>query len=160
MRLSITLSCVLTAIGAINTDKVSRESRGAAFNNIISNYFTTDPFFKAKQKARLHLPSSKNRPSSSSTINKNAKQVISSIKHFKWWLKSNLSSGPNVFHYSSTGQCRPPQNAAGPSYPDSAKARSRTWFQVSNLQLSRAENISSGLVIIGQPSGEGESQPS
>ena len=61
MRLTLTLSCVLTAIGAINTDRVSRESRGAAFNNIISNYFTTDPFFKAKQKARIHLPSSKNK---------------------------------------------------------------------------------------------------
>ena len=79
MRLTLTLSCVLTAIGAINTDRVSRESRGAAFNNIISNYFTTDPFFKAKQKARIHLPSSKNKnllnPSLAKTINDNAKQV-------------------------------------------------------------------------------------
>ena len=87
MRLTVTLSCVLTAIGAINTDRVSRESRGAAFNNIISNYFTTDPFFKAKQKARLHLPPSKNRPPSSSTVNKNAKQVIPSLKQFKWLIK-------------------------------------------------------------------------
>ena len=87
MMLTVTLSCVFTAIGAINTDRVSRESRGAAFNNIISNYFTTDPFFKAKQKARLHLPSSKNHPSSSSTINDNAKQVIFSFKKFKWSIK-------------------------------------------------------------------------
>ena len=50
------LGCVLTALSAI-ADSAKVEQRGPAFTNIISNYFTTDPFFKAKQKARLHLPS-------------------------------------------------------------------------------------------------------
>ena len=41
---------------AIDTDKLGRVKRKSAFTNIISNYFTTDPFFKAKQKPRIHLP--------------------------------------------------------------------------------------------------------
>ena len=49
--LSLALASLATVLGA-------RQQRGAAFNNIISNYFTTDPFFQAKQKARLHLPKS------------------------------------------------------------------------------------------------------
>ena len=49
------LGCVLTVLSAI-VDSASVDQRGPAFTNIISNYFTTDPFFKAKQKARLHLP--------------------------------------------------------------------------------------------------------
>ena len=124
MRLTVTLSCVITAIGAINTDRVSRESRGAAFNNIISNYFTTDPFFKAKQKTRLHLPSSKNRHSSSSTINENAKQVIFTLKKIQVADKI-IFSGPHVFHYPCTSQCRPSQDEPGASYQDPAKARTR-----------------------------------
>ena len=48
---SLALASLATVLGA-------RQQRGAAFNNIISNYFTTDPFFQAKQKARLHLPKS------------------------------------------------------------------------------------------------------
>ena len=117
MRLTLTLSCVLTAIGAINTDRVSRESRGAAFNNIISNYFTTDPFFKAKQKARIHLPSSKNKnllnPSSAKTINDNAKQVKTVKKFLVDKPISKYFSGPNVFHYSGTLPPCTPQNEAG-----------------------------------------------
>ena len=52
----LVVGCVLTALSAI-ADSARVEERGPAFTNIISNYFTTDPFFKAKQKARLHLPS-------------------------------------------------------------------------------------------------------
>ena len=48
------LGCALAAISAIS---VPVSARSPAFTNIISNYFSTDPFFKAKQKARLHLPS-------------------------------------------------------------------------------------------------------
>ena len=48
--------CVLTVLSAIVDSRLSVDQRGPAFTNIISNYFTTDPFFKAKQKARLHLP--------------------------------------------------------------------------------------------------------
>ena len=53
--LSLALASLATVLGA-------RQQRGAAFNNIISNYFTTDPFFQAKQKARLHLPKSTKSP--------------------------------------------------------------------------------------------------
>ena len=47
---------VLTLSCAIDTDQNGRVKRKSAFTNIISNYFTTDPFFKAKQKPRIHLP--------------------------------------------------------------------------------------------------------
>ena len=53
---------LVSVVGAINTEVASQKARGSAFNNIISNYFTTDPFFKAKQKLRLHLPSSRVKP--------------------------------------------------------------------------------------------------
>ena len=50
MYSALTLTC------AIDTQKMGRVKRKTAFTNIISNYFTTDPFFKAKQKPRIHLP--------------------------------------------------------------------------------------------------------
>ena len=56
----ILLLCLLTAATPLQAASVpgpkKSVDRSAAFTNIISNYFTTDPFFKAKQKARLHLP--------------------------------------------------------------------------------------------------------
>ena len=56
MTPTLQLGCVLTVLSAIVVSSARVEQRGPAFTNIISNYFTTDPFFKAKQKARLHLP--------------------------------------------------------------------------------------------------------
>lgn len=68
---TVTLSCLLSlAAGAIKTNNAPSSSRGAAFNNIISNYFTTDPFFKAKQ--RLHLPPSQSK--NNKLLPPNAKQ--------------------------------------------------------------------------------------
>ena len=67
MSLILLLCCLLTAATPLKSASVpvAKKSvdRSAAFTNIISNYFTTDPFFKAKQKARLHLPPSGRVPS-------------------------------------------------------------------------------------------------
>jgi len=57
MKIKLLIVCsALTLTCAIDTDKNGRVKRKSAFTNIISNYFTTDPFFKAKQKPRIHLP--------------------------------------------------------------------------------------------------------
>lgn len=57
MKIRLLLVCsALTITRAIDTDRMGRVKRKSAFTNIISNYFTTDPFFKAKQKPRIHLP--------------------------------------------------------------------------------------------------------
>ena len=61
-------SCVLTVLSAIHSATAAGDRRPAV-TNIISNYFTADPFFRAKHKARLHLPT-KRRVS----VESNAKQ--------------------------------------------------------------------------------------
>ena len=56
MKLILVLLSALTLCGATDTEKLKRVKRKSAFTNIISNYFTTDPFFTAKQKPRIHIP--------------------------------------------------------------------------------------------------------
>lgn len=101
------VSCALAALSAITVSasaKVGPKStaRSPAFTNIISNYFTTDPFFKAKQKARLHLPSKRRLP-----VTSNAKQDRMSSPSPA--LRMKLGPPIQILPSLSAGEIHPPQ---------------------------------------------------
>ena len=130
----ITLSCFITVLGAINTDNLVQESRGTAFNNIISNYFTTDPFFKAKQKARLHLPHKSSK--SIKTLPTNAKQDrMSSISAPNHPAPIRLKLGPPIQILPNLSQ-------------DLMEKRKPPPVSVSRLpQSQRQEKLDEGIVV-------------